>query len=123
MSTPNLIKILIVDDLERVRQGLRTLLELADDLEVVGEASNGLEAIEQVGRLAPDVVLVDLAMPVMDGLEATQRIKAQRPETGVVMITIHDSDRNREMAAQAGADAFVVKEAATEALLKAIRAV
>ena len=121
MSTPNQIKVLIVDDLERVRQGLRTVLELADGLAVVGEASNGLEAIEQVERLVPDVVLMDLAMPMMDGLEATRRIKAQHPETAVVMITIHDSDKMRELAEQAGADAFVLKGASTEALLKAIR--
>lgn len=117
------IRILIVDDLEHVRQGLRTILELTDDLEVVGEASDGLEAIRQAEQLEPDVVLMDLEMPQLDGLEATQRIKAHHPEIGVVMITIHDSASNRERAARVGVDAFVEKGIAFEVLLKTIRQV
>jgi DNA-binding NarL/FixJ family response regulator len=117
------IKLLIVDDLEHVRQGLRTILELAGGLKVVGEASNGLEAIQQVDQLHPDVVLMDLAMPEIDGLEATERIKAQHPETGVVMISIHDSEGTRERAKRTGVDAFLAKGSDTEALIQTIHEV
>ena len=117
------IKLLIVDDLEHVRQGLRTILELAGDLKVVGEASNCLEAIQGVNQLSPDVVLMDLSMPQIDGLEATQRIKAQHPETGVVMITIHDNEETRERATKAGVDAFLAKGTDTETLIQTIQEV
>ena len=117
------IKLLIVDDLEHVRQGLLTILELAGDLTVVGEASNGLDAIRRVDRLQPDVVLMDLAMPGIDGLEATERIKTQHPEIGVVMISIHDHEEARERANQAGVDAFLAKGNDTEILIQTIREV
>jgi DNA-binding NarL/FixJ family response regulator len=117
------INLLIVDDLEHVRQGLRTILELAGDLKVVGEASNGLEAIQLVNQLRPDVVLMDLVMPQIDGLEATQRIKAQHPETGVVMISIHDDEETREQAKKAGVDAFLAKGTDTDALIQTIQEV
>jgi DNA-binding NarL/FixJ family response regulator len=117
------INLLIVDDLEHVRQGLRTILELAGGLVVVGEACNGLEAIQQVDRLRPDVVLMDLAMPQMDGLEATERIKAQNPEIGVVMISIHDNEETQEQAAKAGVDAFLAKGTDTEILIRTIQEV
>jgi DNA-binding NarL/FixJ family response regulator len=115
------IKLLIVDDLEHVRQGLRTILELAGDLEIVGEACNGLEAIQQVEHLQPDVVLMDLVMPQVDGLEATERIKAKHPGTGVVMISIHDDEETRKRAEGAGADAFLAKGTDTETLIQSIR--
>ena len=115
------IKILIVDDMEHVRQGLRTILQLSDDFEVVGEACNGLEAIRAAEELKPEVVLMDLEMPVLGGLEATRRIKEQHPEIGVVIITIHGSEDVRQQAARAGSDAFFEKEAPTEYLIAAIR--
>ena len=117
------IKLLIVDDLEHVRQGLRTILELAGGLKVIGEANDGLEAIQQVEQLQPEVVLMDLVMPHIDGLKATQRIKAQHPNTGVVMITIHDSEETREQAAMAGVDAFLAKGTDTETLVQTIQEV
>jgi DNA-binding NarL/FixJ family response regulator len=117
------INLLIVDDLEHVRQGLRTILELAGGLVVVGEACNGLEAIQQADQLRPDVVLMDLVMPQIDGLEATQRIKAQHPETGVVMISIHDHEGTREQAKEAGVDAFLAKGTDTETLIQTIQEV
>jgi DNA-binding NarL/FixJ family response regulator len=117
------IRVLIVDDLERVRQGLRTVLELTDDLEVVGEAGTGLEAIELVDRLEPDVVLMDLEMPALDGLEATQRIKDRHPGTGIVVVTLYDDTSNRERAKRAGADAFVDKAAPFDTVLSTIRQV
>ena len=117
------IKLLIVDDLEHVRHGLRTILELAGGLEVVGEACDGLEAIQKVDQLQPDVVLMDLAMPRSDGLEATERIKDQHPNTGVVMITIHDHEETREQATASGVDAFLAKGTDTETLVQTIREV
>jgi DNA-binding NarL/FixJ family response regulator len=117
------IRILIVDDLERVREGLCTSLELVDDLECVGQACDGLQAVQLAEKLAPDVVLMDLEMPEMDGLEATRCIKDNHPGIGVVMLTIHEDAGHQERAAQAGVDAFVAKGAAFETLLAAIRQV
>jgi DNA-binding NarL/FixJ family response regulator len=117
------IKILIADDLERVREGLRTMLELVDDLVCVGQASDGQQAIQLTAQLGPDIVLMDLEMPDMDGLEATRRIKEAHPQVGVVMLTIHEDAGHREQAARAGVDAFVAKGAAFETLLAAIRQV
>ena len=117
------IKVLVVDDLAHVRQGLRTILQLMEDMEVVGEASNGLEAVQLAEQLEPDVVLMDLEMPKLDGFEATQRIKDRHPAIGVVMITIHDSNSNREQATRVGVDAFVEKGTPIQALSEIIRQV
>jgi DNA-binding NarL/FixJ family response regulator len=117
------IKVLIVDDLEHVREGLRTMLELIDDLECVGQAANGRQAVQRAEQLAPDVVLMDLEMPEMDGLEATRRIKERHPEIGVVVLSIHEDAGHRERAREAGVDAFVAKGAAFEELRAAIRQV
>ena len=81
------ISVLIVDDHDVVRQGLRTFLDLQEDMQVVGEATNGLEAVEQTRQLLPDVVLLDLVMPEMDGIEATRKIRALSPSTKVVVLT------------------------------------
>lgn len=116
-------RILIVDDRAQVRESLRTILELTNDFEIVGEACNGLEAIRAAEQLKPEVVLMDLEMPVLGGLEATRRIKEQHSEIGVVILTIHGSDEVREQAAGAGSDAFVEKEAPTEDLIAVIREV
>jgi len=115
------IRVLIADDSERVRQGLRTILELTDDMEVVGEAANGLEAIQQVDQLRPNLILMDLEMPRLDGVEAAQRIKERFQPTGIIMLTIHSSDSNREKAMGAGVDAFLEKGGSTETLIKTIR--
>jgi DNA-binding NarL/FixJ family response regulator len=117
------IRILIVDDMAHVRQGLRTILHLSEDFEVVGQACDVLEAIRAAEQLRPEVVLMDLEMPVLGGLEATRRIKEQHPQIGVVILTIFGSDEVREQAARAGSDAFVEKEAPTEDLVAAIRQV
>jgi DNA-binding NarL/FixJ family response regulator len=117
------IRILIADDLEHVRQGLRTMLQLTDDVEVVGEAGTGLEAIELAERLEPDVVLMDLEMPVLNGLEATVRIKDRQPRVGIVMITLYDDAENREQATRVAVDAFLRKGVPFEQVLAAIRQV
>ena len=86
------IRVVIVDDHQVVRQGLRTFLDLQDDIAVVGEAVDGADGVEQVGRLGPDVVLMDIVMPRMDGIEATRRIKEARPEVGVIALTSFAGD-------------------------------
>lgn len=117
------IKVLIVDDQESVRQSLRTILQLVDDLEVVGEAENGTEAVEQTKRLGPDVVLMDMKMAPSDGLSAAKGIREHSKSVGVVMITMHDSDIARERAMEAGVDTFVEKGIAMEDLVEKIRQV
>jgi DNA-binding NarL/FixJ family response regulator len=114
------IRVLIVDDTERVRQDLRTFLTLAGKIEVIGEASNGLESIQLVKTLAPHVVLMDLEMPVMDGYEATRQIKALPLSCRVIALTIHGEETEQEKALDAGMDAFVIKGAPMETLMKAI---
>jgi DNA-binding NarL/FixJ family response regulator len=119
------IRVLIVDDLPQVRQELANVLRLASRnvggrIELVGEAQNGSEAIEQSRRLHPDVVLMDLEMPILDGFEATRRIKLHRPAPRVVILSIHDGPEERERARAAGADDFVAKGVGVEVLLSAI---
>lgn len=117
------IKILVVDDLARVREGLKTVLELEEDLEVVGEAADGVEALQQAEKLSPDIVLMDLEMPGLDGFEATRQIKHRHLTRGVVVLTIHGDNRSRQRATQMGADAFVEKGTTTDELIEAIRQV
>jgi len=112
--------VLIVDDNTLVRQELATLLPLAGDIEIVGEAADGREAIRLAMALRPGVVLMDLEMPVLDGYEATRQIKAACPTCRVVALTVHAYDEARQKAYQAGADVFLVKGAAVETLVQAI---
>ena len=111
-------RILIADDQRPARKGLHALLSLCPDVEVIGEAVDGQDAVDQVAEQQPDVVLMDLRMPVMDGLEATRRIKSQMPGVRVVMLTLRAECESEALAA--GADDFVVKGAPTEALWSAI---
>jgi DNA-binding NarL/FixJ family response regulator len=115
------IRVLIVDDVERVRQDLCTFLTLSGDIEIVGEARDGLEAIHLVETLCPQVVLMDLEMPIMDGYEAARQIKAIQPACRVIALTIHGSEAEQQRAFQAGADDFIVKGAPLETLIQAIR--
>jgi DNA-binding NarL/FixJ family response regulator len=123
MAGPRKIKILIVDDHTMVRHGIRALLTMQKDMEVVGEAVNGKEALEQVKRLVPSVTLMDIVMPVMSGLEATRKISAEYPETKVLVLTQYDEEENMLVAKQAGAHGFIPKRAASSELLNGIRAV
>jgi DNA-binding NarL/FixJ family response regulator len=113
-------RILIVDDVLQVRQDLHYLLELEGMIDVAGEAADGLGAISQVQSLQPDVVLMDLAMPVLDGYEATRRIKALLPACRVVALTLHGYPSAREKAIQAGVDEFIEKGAPLDVLVHAI---
>jgi pilus assembly protein CpaE len=113
-------KILLVDDVESVRWDLRTILTLSGDLEIVGEATNGLEAMRLTESLQPDVVLMDLEMPLMDGYEATRLIKALCPSCRIVALTVHSYDEARKKACQSGVDAFIVKGAPVENIVQSI---
>jgi DNA-binding NarL/FixJ family response regulator len=113
-------RILIVDDSSQVRQELRTLLPLAGDLEVVGEAADGLEAVRLAEVLRPHTILLDLQMPVLDGYAAARRIKDRWPACRVVALTVHDDQATRQKASQAGVDVFLVKGAPLGALVAAI---
>lgn len=123
MSSP--IRVVVVDDQRLVRTGFTAILSTEDDIEVVGEAANGQEAIALVEALRPDVVLMDIRMPVMDGVEATLRLagpKALRP-TKVLILTTFDIDELVHNALQAGASGFLLKDAPPEELVHAIRVI
>ena len=113
-------RILLVDDSAQVRQELRTLLPLAGDIEIVGEAADGREAIRLAQALQPDVVLMDLEMPVLDGYEATRQIKASSPACRVIALTVHGYEAARQKAVQAGVDVFLLKGVSVETLVQAI---
>jgi NarL family two-component system response regulator LiaR len=115
------ISVLIVDDHAVVRQGLRAFLDLQEEIEVVGEATNGLEAVEQAGQLLPDVVLMDLVMPQMDGIEATRRIRALSPSTRVIVLTSYSEDDKVFSSIKAGALGYLLKGVSLADLLKAIQ--
>jgi NarL family two-component system response regulator LiaR len=117
------ITVLIVDDHAVVRQGLRTFLESEGDIEVVGEASDGAEAVEKVQELVPDVVLMDLVMPGMDGIAATRRISEISPATRVLVLTSFGEDDKVFPSVKAGATGYLLKDATAEQLGSAIRSV
>lgn len=115
------IRVLVADDHSVVRQGLRMFLLVQPDMEMVGEAQNGREAVALVDQLAPDVVLMDLLMPQMNGIEATTAIKAAHPETQVLVLTTFLEDARVAEAIQAGAVGFLLKEVEAEDLVRAVR--
>jgi two-component system response regulator NreC len=117
------IRVLIADDHRLVRAGIRSLLEGHSDIEVVGEAGSGQEAIEQTMRLQPDVILMDIAMGDLSGLEATQEIKERAPQVNVLALTMHDREEYFFAMLKAGALGYVLKESEPAELLAAIRAV
>ncbi len=115
------IRVLIADDHSVVRQGLRMFLLVQPDMELVGEAQNGREAVALAATLAPDVVLMDLLMPEMNGIEATAAIKTARPETQVLVLTTFLDDQRVSEAIQAGAVGFQLKDVEADDLIKAVR--
>jgi len=117
------IKILVVDDHAVLRDGIHALLGLNDDIEIVGEASEGKEAVAKAQELMPDVVIMDIAMPGMDGLEATRRIRKKHPKMKVLVLTQHDNKEYVLSVIKAGASGYVPKRALGSELVSAIRAV
>lgn len=117
------VKVLIVDDHRLVREGLRTYLELIDGIRIIGEAKNGIEAIDLVQKHEPDIVLMDLVMPDMDGIEATRKIQELHLNTKVIVLTSFTDDENVFPAIQAGASGYLLKDISPSDLSQAIRAV
>ena len=117
------IRVIIVDDQELVRAGFRVLLDSAEDIEVVGEAATGDEAVDLVVRHAPDVALMDIRMPGMDGLEATEHLAAQGVPVKILILTTFDLDEYVHRALRAGASGFLLKDTSPKELLDAIRVV
>lgn len=117
------IRVLLADDHAVLREGLRSLLTLQEDIEVVGEAGDGQAAVEMVRQLRPDVVVMDIAMPVMDGLEATRRLKQEYPETRVLILTQHDNREYVFSLLQAGAAGYVLKKSGGAEVAAAIKSV
>jgi NarL family two-component system response regulator LiaR len=120
MSEP--IRVLLTDDHRVVRAGLRAYLETRPDLEVVGEAGSGREAVELAAQLAPDVVLMDLVMPEMDGVEATRHVREVSPRSTVVVLTSFEDDTHIYKAVKAGALSYLLKDAGPQDVVEAIRA-
>lgn len=115
------IKVLIVDDHALLRDGLVKILSLEEDLEIIGEAGKGEEAIELTRRLNPDVILMDINMPGMNGIEATKIIKKEFPKTGIIALTIHDDEEYIFELVRAGVSGYVLKDIQPERLISAIR--
>ena len=117
------ITVLLADDNRVVRTEFRKLLELEDDLEVVGEAKNGLQAVAMVKRLHPELVLMDIAMPLLNGLQATRQILKATPATKVLMLSAHSDDGYVEEATNSGAMGYLLKQTCADIVCPAIRAV
>lgn len=119
----NKIKVLLVDDHAIIRDGIRALLSLEDDIDIVGEASDGKEAVEKTRDLSPEVVVMDIVMPGMDGLEATRRITKRHHKTRVLVLTQYDNRQNILSAIKAGSAGYIPKSAMSSELVSAIRTV
>jgi two-component system NarL family response regulator len=117
------VRILLVDDQLLFRKGLRALLEDKEDMEVVGEASDGQQAIDFVLASRPDIVLMDIHMPVCDGIQATRRIKLERPETRIIVLTVSEEDDDLFEAIRGGADGYLLKDLQPEELFESVRGV
>ncbi|PKM84914.1 MAG: DNA-binding response regulator [Firmicutes bacterium HGW-Firmicutes-11] len=116
-----MIRVLLVDDQTIIRDGLRALLELQEDIRIVGEAANGREALDQTLALRPDLVLMDIRMPVMDGVEAVRAIKGDSPDTVIIMLTTFDDDEYIINAMTYGASGYLLKDIGSEKLVASIR--
>lgn len=115
------IRVLLADDQNIIREGIRSLLQDHADIEIVGEAANGRQLIEMTAELEPDIVLTDIRMPIMDGVEATRLIKQQRPQTIVIMLTTFDDDEYIIEAMTGGADGYLLKDISSTQLVQSLR--
>ena len=120
---PDLIRILLVDDQKLMREGLRILLELEPDLKIVGEADNGQAGLDAYAELTPDVVLMDVRMPVMDGVQATWRLRERWPEARIIILTTFDDDEYVFEGLRAGARGYLLKDVSGHDLAEAVRTV
>ena len=118
----NRVRVLVADDHEAFRSGLRSLLATAADVDVVGDAASGDDAVRLAGRAQPDVVLMDVNMPGLDGIEATRRLVDSAPHVAVVVLTMHDDDETVFAAVRAGARGYLLKGASRAEILRAVRA-
>ena len=116
------IKLMLVDDHTVVRQGLRRMIEMDEDMEVVAEAGSGEEALDRIGAVSPNIVLLDIRMPGMGGMEAIRQIKERYPETQIIVLTLY-GDQYLPQAIEAGAAGYLVKDVGDEELIQSIRAV
>ena len=116
-----MIRVILVDDTGEVRRVLRERLDFEPDIEVVGEAQNGQEALDLAARLRPDVIIMDVKMPLTDGITATQALKASWPQSRIVILSLYDDPVTRNRAREAGAKAFIAKQDNELELLAAIR--
>jgi NarL family two-component system response regulator LiaR len=123
MNTPDPIRVLVADDHAIIRKGIAAVLEIVPDIELVGEARDGWEAVAQADRLRPDVILMDLVMPQLDGIEAIRRIKERHPETRILVLTTFAGEDKILPAIQAGALGYHLKDSRPEELVQAIRQV
>jgi len=117
------LRVLIADDHETVREGLKAIVNSQPDMEVVGEAGDGRDAVERAGRLLPDVAVLDVSMPLMNGLEATELIRRGSPQVRVLTLTRHTDDGYLQRLLKAGASGYVLKQSTSAVLLAALRAV
>src|SRR5215211_8141048 len=115
------IRIMLADDHTLFRQGIRTLITAENDMEVIGEASNGGEAVDKAGELRPDVVLMDIGMPGLSSFEATRQIKKQHPDTKVLFLTMYDDEDYLVEGMEVGASGYVLKDSPAPQLVAAIR--
>jgi len=123
MAAEETIRVLVIEDHHVVRQGLVALLNVADGIEVIGEAADGVDAITQFRKLQPNVTLIDLRMPRLSGVEVIQRIRMETPQARFIVLTTYDGDEDIYRALQAGAKAYLLKGMTTEDLVSTIRAV
>ncbi len=120
---PHTIRLFLCDDHTLFRQGIRKLLELEPDITIVGEAGNGQEMLDMVKKAGPDVILMDIGMPKMDGVAATYKIKKILPHTGIIILTVYEDEPHIFQAIKAGAMGYLLKDVSIEELIEAIRSV
>jgi two-component system response regulator NreC len=117
------IRVVLADDHRMMREGIRALLERQKDIEVVGEAADGREAVRLATQLSPDLVVMDVSMPLLNGIEATRQIRRDCPKVSILILTVHESEEYVAQLLAAGADGYIIKRAAGDELISAIRAV
>ena len=117
------LRIFIAEDHQTVREGIKLLVNAQQDMEVIGEAGDGETAIKEVGRLKPDIVLMDISMPTMNGLKATKRLRSMSPDVKILTLTRHTDDGYLQQLIGAGANGYVLKQSAPNELIKAIRTI